>query len=276
MKNFNIISILSALTMLASVAAMPVSAANTDAYSVSYETLTQQVVVEDGTVVPAGAVAVTVSVEGNTGFNNKTLALQVDDGYEVMVDQNGSPVTTLGKALKGFDAESAVSENKVCIASAAAFNTDTDGDLFTVYAIKTDSAVAENAVAVITQPEEEVMPISLYAKGRIGDVNNDSTINSVDAAEIFSVVGERGVINYPNLEANLQYFKTIFPNTPGPDGVNCFDSDACIQDFNLYGIDSRVVDRADGQEILCYAAYHGVGQSYTGQEGGEGYVGKIY
>lgn len=71
MKKFNkrAMSIASVAAILASIVAMPVSAAGINAYSVSYETLTTAITTEDGSTVPAGAVAVTMSIENNTGFN---------------------------------------------------------------------------------------------------------------------------------------------------------------------------------------------------------------
>ena len=64
-----ITSIVSAAAMLASFAALNVDAAGKNQYSVSYETLTQAVETSDGTVIPAGAVAVSIAISGSIDCN---------------------------------------------------------------------------------------------------------------------------------------------------------------------------------------------------------------
>ncbi len=56
MKTSKFVGLASALTMLASLAAMPASVAHINAYSVSYETLTEAIETDAGVTVPAGAV----------------------------------------------------------------------------------------------------------------------------------------------------------------------------------------------------------------------------
>lgn len=271
------VALTSAVTMLASLAAMSASATqiNND-YSVSYETLTEAVVTEDGTAVPAGAVAVTMSIEGNTGFAANTLALQIADNYNVLKTTDGKPVLEKGAVLDEFHIAVEENQNKICVATAAGFETNRDGELFTVYVTETDVSELDDTVAAIVKPEEDMTPIplSVYATGLRGDVNGDSRINAVDASLIYRAVDQYGIgtedykyIQYPDLEYYPTYFRTVFPNTPGPGAVNCFDSEECIRNLILYGIDSRVVDKYDAEEILQYSASQGAGVEYKGMVG---------
>ena len=76
MKTFKkITSMITALTMLSAMTVLPTSAVQTTEYTVSYDTLTQAIQTEDGSTVPAGSVAVTVSVSGNIGFDANTSTL---------------------------------------------------------------------------------------------------------------------------------------------------------------------------------------------------------
>ncbi|MGN0631757.1 MAG: hypothetical protein ACI4JN_10560 [Ruminococcus sp.] len=58
-----------AITSVTSVAGVMANAEETNAVSVSCETLTSAITADDGTVIPAGTVAVEVAINNNTGFN---------------------------------------------------------------------------------------------------------------------------------------------------------------------------------------------------------------
>ena len=71
-----IIAALAAATMVASCAGVVASAAEAvNAVNVSYSTVAETFTAADGTVVPAGATAVTLSIENNTGFSASDITL---------------------------------------------------------------------------------------------------------------------------------------------------------------------------------------------------------
>ena len=71
-----IIAALSAATMVTSCAGVVASAAEAvNAVNVSYSTVAETFTAADGTVVPAGATAVTLSIENNTGFSASDITL---------------------------------------------------------------------------------------------------------------------------------------------------------------------------------------------------------
>ena len=71
-----IIAALAAATMLTSCAGVVASAAEAvNAVNVSYSTVAETFTAADGTVVPAGATAVTLSIENNTGFSASDITL---------------------------------------------------------------------------------------------------------------------------------------------------------------------------------------------------------
>ena len=71
-----IIAALSAATMVSACAGVVASAAEAvNAVNVSYSTVAETFTAADGTVIPAGATAVTLSIENNTGFSASDITL---------------------------------------------------------------------------------------------------------------------------------------------------------------------------------------------------------
>ena len=71
-----IIAALSAATMVSACAGVVASAAEAvNAVNVSYSTVAETFTAADGTVIPEGATAVTLSIENNTGFSASDITL---------------------------------------------------------------------------------------------------------------------------------------------------------------------------------------------------------
>lgn len=278
MKKLNkrAISIASVTAILASIAAMPVSAENLNSYSVSYETLTAAITMDDGNSVPAGAIAVTMSIDGNSGFNSNTFALEVIEGYEVVTTSEGTPFVQKGSVLSDAMAVGAVNENKICVATASGTEINCDGDLFTVYLVSENASVQIDDLASIVPPEQPVSTASTWAIARtyVGDLNKDSLINATDAAEILGAISRNNgnPILYAFLERDVDensgtQFKLLFPNAYSPRNANCIDDSTCADVLESTGVDTRVIDNADSQEILTYSATVGSGGEYEGMIG---------
>lgn len=261
MKTSKIVGLASAFTMLASLAAMPASATCTNAYSISYETLTRVIETDSNATIPAGAVAVTMSVKNNTGFDSNTLALKLDEDYQFLTDTEGNPIVTLGNVLNGFDSASSVSvnNNKVCIAVASASESTTDGELFTVYCVSssTDKKVQSKAEIASIVPPCTKEPLRTIPDGwyMVGDVDNSEVVNSIDAARILTALSNANVsyiyVNASYKQNVSNYFNNPVPYYKAPDAID----DYCIDDL-------------DATAILSYAANIGAGNPYNGAIGG--------
>lgn len=272
MKKFSkrAVSLASVAVILASIVAMPVSAAGINAYSVSYETLTTAITTEDGNTVPAGAVAVTMSIENNTGFNANTLTLDIDEGYHVVTDANGKPVLEKGTVLAGAMTSAAVSadDSTVCVTAASGSTMSADGGIFTVY-FTTEAAETEGFASVgsmdanIATGEINIVSTSAIDYYYAGDTNSEeaTTVNNriippvdaVDAANIMVACSEyRSDFDVVAMNWSVLYYFNEAKHYAAPD-ANC----------------DKVIDNVDAAEILDYAADVGAGniENYNGKIG---------
>ena len=281
------VGLMSAVAMLASLAATPVSAARINAYSVSYETLTEAIETDNGETVPAGAIAVTMSVNGNTGFNANTVTLDVKEGYTVLTDEEDEPIIEKGSVLDNALIGKAVNGNVVSVTMALAESTTKNGDLFTIYC--TTNASAEVNFVQVEQLQHEVAVESAASLrgGAIGadsviippyicfyggDCDNNNVVNAIDASLVLQAMAKS---DYQDLDVKVYDYLEYFPSTiiakqsdangdgkithPNP---NTKDDDEAIS-----------AEESDAQTILEYAACRGANIAYTGY--GSGTVGVL-
>lgn len=291
MKMFNgrITAFASVAAILASVAAMPVSAVNVNAYSVSYETLTSAITTDNGNTIPAGAVGVTVSIEENTGFDGNTLVLEVANGYQAYTDNDDMLILQNGNVLANALISGSVSENgeKICIATAAANTCSADGELFTFYMTATTRNYTPNFVSVESTDEVTVDLATMsntnsdngistcswldtetewyenwfYCAGDANDdtVNaNNKIINAIDASLILQAC--EIAPNHELLVSDLndagnwnQYFPSRMPE--------CADANG-----------NTVITIQDASDVLNYSSFIGAGHT---DEEYSGYVGTV-
>lgn len=272
-----ITSIASTVAILASFAALNVDAAGKNQYSVSYETLTQAVETSDGTVIPAGAVALTVSVSGNTGFNANTIKLDIDNGYSVVTDETGCPVVTSGSNFSNSIFGSAYREDTVCVTLATADLLRANGDILTIYFTAEDGVTSGFASLASVDAELGFISSSgtiqnpetagtnckvftgedghLYYGFYSGDANNDDNVNSVDASLVLSAISNAPNNALPVISYNFSYYfpEIIYKEQP---------------DANRNGI----INSNDAQIIVNYSANAGLYENYHDPTGcGEPY-----
>ncbi len=287
-KRTTSIAVLTAV--LASFASTPPAVAASDIYSLSYETLTAAITTESGDTIPAGTMAVTMSIDGNSGFNSDTLAVEIDNGYSVMTDSDGKPIIQTGEVLEEFMTSSAVTNNKVCVAAASTAETFENGELFTVYLTASEGEMSvytksESTATIVTATQR----ITRSAGIKVGDVNYDGSINARDATKLMiacdrNQIGDSTINIMPILYA---YLKRDYSENAGADIVgkyrlfytdennaekpidprcmNCYDESYCVVAANR--VDTRMINDNDSQEILDYSAAIGSGGSYTGMVG---------
>lgn len=263
-KSNKILGLACVTAMLTSVGAVPVSAAQMNTYSVSYETLTEAIETKEGETIPAGAVAVTMSIANNTGFNSSILKLNVADGYSVISNNENKPLVQKGEVLAEANVAGATSldGDTFCLAVASVENCAADGQMFTVYFEKnTDNAdldfvSIQSTQATIAKGEITIAPKVELCAGTVvvyyyvGDTDNDESVNASDASNIYSAVHKNGgafcidesSLNFSSIKNNVKHY---FPKAA------CYLAPDATED--LY------IDIEDGDTILQYSANHGAG-----------------
>ena len=176
-----IIAALSATTMVSACAGVVASADEAvNAVNVSYSTVAETFTAADGTVVPAGATAVTLSIENNTGFSASDITLSATAD---LLDTDGLVTATNGSAYGNATVSAAQNGSKVVITSASLDNSKNDGTLVTFYTTSDAEVTVEDATFKSAKQMEDASAIAVCSSDdyyRIGDLNNDDNIDSTD------------------------------------------------------------------------------------------------
>ena len=176
-----IIAALAAATMVTSCAGVVASAAEAvNAVNVSYSTVAETFTAADGTVVPAGATAVTLSIENNTGFSASDITLSATAD---LLGTDGLVTATNGSAYGDATVSAAQNGSKVVITSASLDESKNDGTLVTFYTTSNAEVTVEDAAFKSAKQIEDESAIAVYSDDdyyRIGDLDNDDNIDSTD------------------------------------------------------------------------------------------------
>lgn len=224
------------------------NAEETNAVSISYETLAAAVTADNGTIIPAGSVAVTLNISDNTGFDSYITTLNINSA-ELIVDNNGAPIYSTGDILENALIASATSNGLVSFASASAENISSDGEMITFYVssgFEGASIVNEQILSSAEVNEYAVSPASTLYSYYIGDTTQDNLINITDATEILSAVSIFNSTYKNNLSPNLTTkFAELHKNELLPKAlvVEAADSDL-----------DKIIDATDAQNVLQYYA----------------------
>ena len=176
-----IIAALAAATMVASCAGVVASAAEAvNAVNVSYSTVAETFTAADGTVILAGATAVTLSIENNTGFSASDITLSATAD---LLGTDGLVTATNGSAYGNATVSAAQNGSKVVITSASLDDSKNDGTLVTFYTTSDAEVTVEDAAFKSAKQMEDASAIAVCSSDdyyRIGDLNNDDNIDSTD------------------------------------------------------------------------------------------------
>ena len=176
-----IIAALAAATMVTSCAGVVASAAEAvNSVNVSYSTVAETFTAADGTVVPAGATAVTLSIENNTGFSASDITLSATAD---LLGTDGLVTATNGSAYGDATVSAAQNGSKVVITSASLDDSKSDGTLVTFYTTSDAEVTVEDAAFKSAKQIEDESAIAVYSDDdyyRIGDLDNDDNIDSTD------------------------------------------------------------------------------------------------
>lgn len=216
MKKF--ISAISASIL--AVSALPVVTASAvsveeNIISVSTETVSETLTVDE-TVIPAGAIAVTVNIAGNSGFISTTTKLDLG-AYDVISNEKGTPVAVTGNTTYDSLVTGSVNEEIAVFTTVGTKEDDTDGSIFTFYVNGNNSAISDITVSdfeTVGYADISASVMSVRATNKygdyyvIGDVNNDGYVDSVDSTITQMAIGKNNGkrISVAVANANLNYY----------------------------------------------------------------------
>lgn len=247
-----------AVSALTAVSSSAVNATDDNSLVVSTETLAAAITADNGTVIPAGAVAITVNISDNAGFCSSMTKLNLGSA-DVIVDEEGAPVVDAGEAL----GESLIcgSENNgiVAFATASADESTIDGEMFTFYAANVDSvSIVNSEIAAPVSSNNNISLLSAYSGIYIvGDVNNDTVITATDASAVLAALKKAGRTSIPfaSVKALPTYY---FPSIATARAAFIWDA-YDTPDANMTPLTSTT-----STEILDYYAAQQTGGLYSG------------
>lgn len=262
MKKF--ISAISASIL--AVSALPVVTASAvsveeNIISVSIETVSETLTVDE-TVIPAGAIAVTVNIAGNSGFISTTTKLDLG-AYDVISNEKGTPVAVTGNTTYDSLVTGSVNEEIAVFTTVGTKEDDTDGSIFTFYVNGNNSAISDITVsdfetvgyADISASVMSVRATNKYGQYyRIGDVDNDGYIDSVDATMVRMAIAENGGNKLPVADANADLRRffvetTVCAQTADPDlskSINDLDANDIMIWYSCASTGKEYSDKSDG------------------------------
>ncbi len=243
-----------AMASIASMSSVMANAEEINVVNVSYETLAANVITEDGTTIPAGSVAVEVSIDNNTGFQGSSLTFDLGNA-NALTDAEGAPILESGAVLNSALTSAAQKDNQLVVAYASADTMTADGTMFTFYLPATSEVTFSETVDV--QPVNEISPLATYKKyWIIGDADGDLKIRVEDCIAVMEAVQKAGgiMVSVEAVDKDLEHF---FPNSKMPTA-------ACVDGNEDGDIMDTSVDESlsDAQQILNYYATTSAGNVY--------------
>ena len=258
-----ITSFAAVLAIVGSLATLPASAKNVNDCSITYTTLTEAVTTTTGESIPAGSVAVTMSIQNNSGFTDNMFLFNLEHGCNVICDNDNKPIIESQSVLDNFLVAGSVTGDKLCVAVASAEEAREDGELLTFYCT-TAFNVSSNPVsigvmnnAVLNIGGSVYSPLVNQHYVQFGDVNGDGLINSSDASITMIAIANNNddPINVNALYYSPQDITQYYPPACYNANADCYlCSDVLISDPDA---PIRFVDNDDAYEILSYAAWYG-------------------
>lgn len=249
-----------AATTFSAFSVLAVESVEVDELSISTETLAESITVDD-VVIPAGSTAVTVNISNNSGFEVSTTQIELGDAYEVITDSDDMVSITRGAVMGESIICALESDNVITVASASAYNNETDGAMFTFYVNK-NAASDDTDISFVEVEEVSVaVPASINSYYVIGDVDNDGAIDADDSSIVLHAIsknnGEKISVEIAN--KNLERF---FYSPPVCKHAELADTDK-----------SNFIAKADADDILLHYTCAMSGQNYNAKS--DGHCGEV-
>lgn len=255
------IASLMAMATVTTCASALVSAEEANAIDISYKTLEESIVANDGTTIPAGAVSVDVSISGNTGMSGTALEFSVDG--ELVKDSDGMAVVDSGNVFGRAATSGAQNGNKVVISEAAGEVSNLDGTLFTFYLAESSEVKLVGESGAVTGEESDIIPYSTRARKvyYIGDATGDGYISVDDVSEVISGLFRGGnpsrILPVDKANENISYY---FPKIPD---ANIVDGDGNGYIMDLLDDNGESIPKySESQQIMNYYSKTSAGLKY--------------
>ncbi len=246
--------------------------------SVESSVLTEGITV-DGNYIPSGSLAVTVSINNNTGFDNSATTIELGDAYTVIDDSENIPVLTNQNVLEDFILTGSYDDDSIVVVSASAELTDANGKMFTFY-LDVDENNTDRTIEIINKEESAsvIPPINspnYTINFTYGDVNSDGIIDGRDATRALTAYSiyldecgttEPSAMNDPTV-TDVAF--GLSPLVAAGNVVHYFYSYiACpwAADTTINGY----INKKDAEDILKYYACSMTDSTYSGNVGNPG------
>lgn len=251
-------TLVASLMAVSALTAISVSASNVseiNKYTISTATIENDTIVDE-TTIPAGSVAITVNINNNYGFNASATKLDIGTLADVVVDETGRPVVTKGNVLDDFITASAVKDGTVVVSSASDKETNTNGEMFTIYVANDYSGASVEDItneSISIEADGTATTLNTRYEYYIGDINHNGYINSIDASQLLGAISDFKD-EYPNTDFTVDFadahLSDYFPNAHY----------ANVADTNK----NNLINKADANNILQFYSY--VATGYTREE----------
>ena len=211
--------------------ALPTNATNSERnniLSVTSESVMDNITLYNDMRIPAGSVALTISIRNNDGFNSSSTKLDID-GADILVDEKGKPIVVKGEILDNSIIAAAEKDNILVVSSAATNETTNDGNLFTVFVSNTPSDIT------VTDVSNESVSIGEFNLRDteyiyyIGDVDHNTYVNAVDATWVLQALdtyanGNPTQLTYIPVSVAQANINTYFPYVHYADAADTNDN----------------------------------------------------
>ncbi len=280
-----------AATSLVSTAASAISVPVLNEYSLSTSTIENDFVVDEVTI-PAGSLAVTVSISNNTGFSSSSTKIVLGDAYAPITDENGMLVVESGSVIGDSCICGATNGELITVATASAEDNLYDGDMFTFY-VSGNTSIGAGAIAIVNTASEDISTTLTKAAApmtltggyfKVGDIDNDGRIDATDSSFVLHAVsinnGDK--ISIADANSNLSHYFEYTPNTVCAQVANPIcpaqddNNDGTVCDYELEkGLLKGHISKSDADDILVYYGLASTGSLNKYSEQSEGFCGRV-
>lgn len=247
-----------AVSVMTAVSASALNVNEKNALSISTEVLSESVTTTDGSIIPAGIVAITVNIENNNGFKASTTKIELGEAYDVVNNSVDMAAITIGTVMGDSHVCAIENNNIIVVSSASASNNTNDGVMFTFYAVENNNSTDKNIEFIDADGTENASVYATRYRYYIGDVNQDNVINAVDSSDVLTAISRNNgkELSVSTANSNLSYY---LPNALKAESA---DTDK-----------TGTIAQADADDILLYYSCTQTGKDY--EEYSDYYCGEL-
>jgi len=227
-----------AATSISAFSALAVDESVNNAITVSTSVVNEATIV-DGTVIPAGSTAVTVSIDNNTGFDAFSTKFELDNVVDIIKTFGNEIVINEGIALGDSAIVGSENNGVIAFSSASADVNREDGALFTFY---TSSLSSTDEIDIVNSSFHDYSESSINTSASTdmiihihfihGDANNDDDIDLQDAVAYEQARAQftGGIVPFSYVKNHLS---EVFPGVTYYQAIQIYEDERSItyQDY---------------------------------------------